>query len=72
METRTQETAMMAPPLAPAMTAEEVAAALQYSAKHFNEIRQKLEATGFPRRMPGTARWSRRAVMDWIHSGGQS
>lgn len=56
----------------PTMTLEDVCAVLQYSQRRFGEIRPQLEAAGFPRKLPGTARWPRKAVINWIDAGGAS
>lgn len=66
----TLETAPAAPP--PSMTAAEVAAALQLTVGHFYGKRETLEAAGFPKKMPGIARWPRALVNDWISNGGVS
>jgi len=70
MDTAT-ETARPPLVLPPSMTAQQVAEALQITIGHFYSRRAGLEAAGFPRKLPGTERWSRRAVNDWIESGGQ-
>ena len=54
----------------PAMTALEVAEALQVSLSTFYNRRESMKAGGFPQKLPGVARWPRRAVMDWIDRGG--
>ena len=54
----------------PTLTARGVAEALQVSLTTFYNRRPALEAGGFPQKLPGVARWPRRAVMDWIDRGG--
>lgn len=37
----------------------------------FYSVRPKLEAAGFPRKLPGIAAWSRAAVERWIDGNGE-
>ena len=61
------------PPDAAALTFDTagVATALGLTPGYFRTIRSRLEARGFPRRLPGLGqRWSRRAVTEWIDGAG--
>lgn len=52
---------------APTLTVEDLAALFNYNVEHFRgRVLPKLQREGFPSRLPGMARWSRRAVMAWI------
>lgn len=58
-----------APP--PVVRAAEVAALLNFSSeRYFFERRRRLEADGFPRKLPGINGWSRAAILSWIETGG--
>lgn len=51
------------------MTVDELADVFRVSVDRFRQIRPKLEAAGFPSRIPGAgARWSGPAVRHWIAS----
>jgi aspartyl/asparaginyl beta-hydroxylase (cupin superfamily) len=66
-------TAFSSPPPA-TLSADQIAELMQYNVEHFRQIiLPKLLKQGFPDRLPGMARWSRRAVMAWIDQqvGGQ-
>jgi aspartyl/asparaginyl beta-hydroxylase (cupin superfamily) len=59
-------TAFSSPPPV-TLSIEQVAELMQYNYEHFRSIvLPKLFKQGFPDRLPGTARWSRRAVIAWI------
>lgn len=53
-------------------TREQVAATLGITLQQFDkhERRRKLEAAGFPPKLPGCPNWSRHAVDHWIKTGG--
>lgn len=38
----------------------------------FHTARPKLEAAGFPRKLPGINGWSRACVMRWIETNGET
>ncbi|WP_057464491.1 hypothetical protein [Pseudovibrio sp. POLY-S9] len=50
----------------------ELCEALGLSENNFDRLRKKLEAEGFPTRLPGMARWSRPAVHAWIAANGDA
>lgn len=47
-------------------------AALGISERVFDNARKKLEAEGFPKRLPGLARWSRAAIDAWVAANGDT
>jgi hypothetical protein len=51
------------------ITAQEIAEILQMNVRTFLRKREKMEAEGLPRRVPGTSVWSRRLVLAWIGGG---
>ena len=53
------------------LTAKEIAPLLGWrSVESFYNNRAKLEAGGFPPKLPGVNSWSRAAVLRWIDSNG--
>lgn len=54
------------------LTAGQVAFLLRCSEDTFRNKRRRLEAAGFPRKLPGCARWSRAAVLRWIETNGET
>lgn len=56
------------PPNSLSMSLAEVAAIFRRTPDTFRELRPRLEAAGFPRKLPGTHLWSRPAVEAWFAS----
>lgn len=56
----------------PVLTLSELCAILAISEATFHRRRPAMERAGFPRRLPGLARWSRRAVLRWIEASGEA
>lgn len=53
------------------LSAGEVAYTLGLASDYFRSIRRKLEAKGFPAKLPGMGKWSRPAVEAWIARNGK-
>lgn len=55
----------------PVLSAADVAVLLRRkSVAGFHQARTRLEAKGFPKKLPGINGWSRAAVMHWINTNG--
>lgn len=50
----------------PTMTIADLAQAFQLTPAHMQNKLRGLYAEGFPKKLPGTHRWSRKLVQDWI------